>query len=251
MKTFRDYINENNFEDVWTAIVEIFEESEDIKPVYAEYYEKLKNLPFNPQKGEIRFEDSRYICFIMPRSKPLGMDDAPEQLIDKAVFIDEDDLEGVTGNRITAILVYWASFNGFITSKEHDDDLHEYLRIIIEDGSGRRLREYLNRKDPYSEFKRASMEKKISLFWEHRTGRISKGNWRDILWVLKAAIEFNIGFMRGYADHAGRKHDADRMQLCCNLIDIATKNIYPDAREKKALRILFGILEKEIYRWDD
>ena len=251
MKTFRDYINENSFEDVWTAIVEIFEEPEDIKPVYAEYYEKLRKLPFNPQKGEIRFEDLRYICFIMPHSQPLGMNDAPERLIDKAVFIDEEDLEGVKANQITAILVYWASFNGFITSKEHDDDLHEYLKIITEDGSGRRLREYLNRKDPYSEIKRASLVKKGSLFWKHRTDRIGKGNWRDILWVLKAAIEFNIGFMRGYADHAGREHDADRMQLCCNLIDIATKNIYPDAREKKALRILFGILEKEIYHWDD
>ena len=61
MKTFRDFINENNFEDVWKAIVEIFEEPEEIKPVYAEYYEKLRNLPFNPQKGEIRFEDLRLL----------------------------------------------------------------------------------------------------------------------------------------------------------------------------------------------
>ena len=34
-KTFRDYINENSFEDIWNAIVEIFEEPEEIKPVYA------------------------------------------------------------------------------------------------------------------------------------------------------------------------------------------------------------------------
>ena len=187
----------------------------------------------------------------MPHSQPLGMNDAPERLIDKAVFIDEEDLEGVKANQITAILVYWASFNGFITSKEHDDDLHEYLKIITEDGSGRRLREYLNRKDPYSEIKRASMNKKCSRFWASTFDSISCGDWRNILFVLKRAIEYNIGFMRGYADHAGREHDADRMQLCCNLIDIATKNIYPDTREKKALRILFGILTKEIYRWDD
>ena len=251
MKTVRDYINENSFEDVWTAIVEIFEEPEDIKPVYAEYYEKLRNLPFNPQKGEIKFGDLEFFSFFKECPQPLGMHDSPERLIDKTVFINEDDLNEIRSNQITAILVYWASFNGFITSKEHDDDLHEYLRIITEDGSGRRLREYLNRKDPYSEIKRASMVKKDSLFWEHRTDRIGKGNWRDVLSVLKAAIEFNIGFMRGYADHAGREHDADRMQLCCNLIDIATKNIYPDAKGKKALRILFGILTKEIYRWDD
>lgn len=251
MKTFRDYINENTFEDVWTAIVEIFEEPEDIKPVYAEYYDKLKNLPFNPQKGEIRFEDLKYICFIMPRSQPLGMNDAPERLIDKAVFIDKEDLEVVKSNQITAILVYWASFNGFITSKEHDDDLHEYLRIITEDGSGRLLREYLNREHPYKDVKRVSLNKKHALFWKEKTDIISQGDWRDILMTLKAGIEYNIGFMRGFADHAGRVRDADRMQLCCNLIDIATKNIYPDERSKKALRLLFGIMLKEIYRWVD
>lgn len=36
MKTFRDYLNECRFEDVWTSIVENFSESEEIKPVYAD-----------------------------------------------------------------------------------------------------------------------------------------------------------------------------------------------------------------------
>ena len=57
--------------------------------------------------------------------------------------------------------------------------------------------------------------------------------------------------MRGFANHTGREHDADRMQLCCNLIDIATRNIYLDERGKKALRVLFKILAKDLYRWDD
>ena len=249
MKTFRDYVNENNFEEVWTAIVEIFEESEDIKPVYAEYYEKLKNLPFNPQKEEIKFVNpyGRTEYYHLGE-QPLGMNGAPEYLIDKKVYLGETDLDS---QKITAILIYWASFHSYMTSKEHDDELFEYLKIITQDNKGGKLSEYLYRKHPNEHITHESLKKKQARFWKYRTYMISSGDWRGILWILKAAIEFHIGFMRGFADHAGREHDADRMQLCCNLIDIATKRIYPEEREKKALRILFGMLEKEVYRWDD
>ena len=53
MKTFREYLNECRFEDIWHSIVENFSESERIKPVYAEYFEKLKELPHKPVKGII------------------------------------------------------------------------------------------------------------------------------------------------------------------------------------------------------
>ena len=53
MKTFRDYLNKCRFDEVWTSIVENFSEPEEIKPVYAEYYEKLKALPRKPVKGVI------------------------------------------------------------------------------------------------------------------------------------------------------------------------------------------------------
>lgn len=51
MKTFREYLNDCRFEDIWHSIVENFSESEGIKPVYAEYFEKLKELPHKPVKG--------------------------------------------------------------------------------------------------------------------------------------------------------------------------------------------------------
>ena len=249
MKTFRDYITENSFEDVWTAIVEIFEESEDIKPVYAEYYEKLRALPFDPQKDDIKLVNpyGRNENYHLGE-QPLGLNGAPEYLIDKKVYLGETDLDS---QKITAILIYWASFHSYMTSKEHDDELFEYLKIITQDKKGGKLSKYLYREHPNEDITHESLEKKQARFWKYRTYMISSGDWRGILWILKAAIEFNIGFMRGFADHAGREYDADRMQLCCNLIDIATKNIYPNVREKKALRILFGILTKEICRWDD
>ena len=249
MKTFREYINENNFEDVWKALVEIFEEPEEIKPVYADYYEKLKNLPFNPQKEEIRFVNpyGRTEYYHLGE-QPLGMNGAPEYLIDKTVYLGEARLGS---QDITAILIYWASFHSYLTSKEHDDDLLEYLAIITGEDERSSQADYVRKRESNVGIIEESLEKKRAQFWNDRTEIVSPGNWRGILWVLKAAIEFNIGFMRGFADHAGRERDADRMQLCCNLIDIATKRIYPEEREKKALRILFGILEKEIYRWDD
>lgn len=249
MKTLRDYINENSFKDVWTAIVKIFEESEEVKPVYAEYYEKLKNLPFNPKKEDIKFVNpygqTKYYHL---GEQPLGMNGAPEHIIDKNIYLGDAKLES---REITAILMYWASLHSYMTSKEHDDDLLEYLKIITEDKTGRGLCEYLYREEPFSDIKEESLEKKQARFWKDRTDMISSGDWRGILMALKSGLEFNIGFMRGFADHSGREHDADRMQLCCNLIDIATKNIYPDARGKKALRILFAILTKEIYSWVD
>lgn len=60
-----------------------------------------------------------------------------------------------------------------------------------------------------------------------------------------------MGFMRGFADHAGREHDADRMQLCCRLIDGATADIYPDARGRRMLHLLFRVLDQCITDWSD
>ena len=249
MRTFRDFIIENSFEDVWTAIAEIFEEPEEIKPVYEEYYTKLKDLPLNPQKEEIRFVNpyGRNEYYHLGE-QPLGMNGAPEYLIDKNVYIGEAKLRS---QEITAILIYWASFHSYLTSKEHDNDLFEYLTIITGEDERLSQADYVCKRESNVGIIEESLERKGARFWNYRTEIVSPGNWRGILWILKAAIEFNIGFMRGYADHAGREHDADRMRLCCNLINIATKRIYPEAREKKALKILFGILGKEIYRWDD
>ena len=249
MKTFRDYIIENSFEDVWTAIAEIFEEPEEIKPVYEEYYKKLRELPLNPQKEEIRFVNpyGRNEYYHLGE-QPLGMNGAPEYLIDKNVYIGEAKLRS---QEITAILIYWASFHSYLTSKEHEDDLFEYLAIITGEDVKSSQSHYVCSREPTYGIIEESLEKKRSRFWNDRTEIVSPGNWKGILWVLKAALEFNIGFMRGYAIHAGRENDADRMQLCCNLIDIATRNIYLDERGKKALRILFKILAKDLYRWED
>ena len=60
-----------------------------------------------------------------------------------------------------------------------------------------------------------------------------------------------MGFMRGFADHAGRERDAERMQLCCNLIDGATADINLDERSHRMLYILLKVLDLNIAYWDD
>ena len=240
-KTFREYLTECRFEDIWAAIAENFSEPDEIKPVYVEYYSKLLSLPSRRCKGVIELSSR-------PTIQPEGMNAAPDWLIDKNVKTSETD-----SAYVSAVLLYWASLLTFITSKEHDDDLNHYLDIIESDDC-QALGQYLMESvelDPLGSVKRESVDRKERLFWEETFAHSSPGDWRGILYVLKRKLEYDMGFMRGFADHAGREQDADRMQLCCRLIDGATAHIYPDERARRMLNLLFKILDQEVTNWSD
>ena len=241
MKTFREYLNECRFEDIWHSIVENFSESEGIKPVYAEYFEKLKELPHNPVKGIIDLSGE-------PTEYPDGMNGAPDWLIDKKVKTPEKD-----SPKVAATLLYWASLHTFYTSQEHDADLFKYLEII-DSQDGKALCDYMTesmKPNPYRAEIEESRERKEKLFWEDTFSCLYAGDWRYTLYILKRKLQYDMGFMRGFADHAGRERDADRMQLCCNLIDGATAHIYPDGRRRRMLHVLFKILYQHITDWGD
>lgn len=241
MKSFREYLNESSFETIWAEIVKCFSEPEELKEVYLNYFEKLKTLPYSPCKGEIKvgyYSDCQ----------PQGMNAAPDYLIDKRVRTEETNV-----SYVSAVLLYWSSLQTFHTSREHDEDLDKYLDTISSDDPGA-LAEYLKgtlKQSPHQEAIQKSLERKERLFWQEVLDRSSPGDWQGILYVLKRKLEYNMGFMRGFADHEGREHDADRMQLCCNLIDRATANIYPDKNGKRALHLLFSVLEQNITQWID
>lgn len=241
MKTFRDYLNDCRFEDVWTSIVENFSEPEGIKPVYAEYYEKLKALPRKLVIGII--EVSRD-----PNQYPDGMNGAPDWLIDKEIMSKEKDIA-----QVAATLLYWASLHTFYTSQEHDADLCRYLGIIGSQDC-KALCDYMTesmRPKPFRAEIEESRERKEKLFWEGTFSCLYTGDWRYTLYILKRKLQYDMGFMRGFADHAGRERDADRMQLCCNLIDGATANIYTDERRRRMLHLLFKVLDQNITNWSD
>lgn len=104
---------------------------------------------------------------------------------------------------------------------------------------------------PYRAEIEESRERKKKLFWEDPFSCLYSGDWRYTLYILKRKLQYDTGFMRGFADHAGREQDADRMQLCCNLIDGATAHIYPDERRRRMLHLLFKALDQYITDWGD
>lgn len=111
MKTIRDYLNKSRFEDVWASIVEIFSEPEGIKPMYAEYFEKLKALTWKSVKGVIELSGN-------PTQYPDGMNGAPDRLIDKRVKTMEKDSAVVV-----ATLLYWASLQTFYGAQNEAFDV--------------------------------------------------------------------------------------------------------------------------------
>ena len=241
MKTFRDYLNKCRFDEVWTSIVENFSEPEEIKPVYAEYYEKLKALPRKPVKGVIVLSGD-------PKQYPDSMNGAPDWLIDMTVKTNEKD-----SAEVAATLIYWASLHTFYTSQEHDADLFRYLEII-ESQDCKAYGEYLTesmKPKPYHAEIEESRERKERLFWKETFSCLYAGDWRYTLYILKRKFQYDMGFMRGFSDHASRERDADRMQLCCDLIDGATAHIYPDKRRRRMLHLLFKVLDQYITDWGD
>ena len=140
------------------AIVENFSEPDIIKPLYAEYFEKLKTLPHKFVSGIIEVH-------AVPTNYPEGMNGAPDWLIDKAVKTREKDRTAVA-----ATLLYWASLHTFYTSQEHDVDLARYLDIVESDDCralGACLAESMSPK-PYRAEIEASVERKERMFWTRR-----------------------------------------------------------------------------------
>lgn len=243
VKTFREYLNYCQFEEIWESLSEYFGEPETMKAVYKDYYEKLKVLPPRLSKGDIELSSSRPAAI-----RPDGMNAAPDWLIDKKVKTKEKD-----SAYVSAVLLYWASLHTFITSKEHDYDLAHYLDIIESDDRIA-LGQYFRKSillDPLESTKKESLDRKELIFWEQTFAHSSPGDWRGILYVLKRKLEYDMVFMRGFADHAGRERDAERMNLCCRLIEGATEDIYPNERARKMLRLLFKVLEHNIINWSD
>ena len=109
MKTFRKYLNECSFGEIWDSLAEFFGEPEAMRAVYSDYYDKLKALPEKRCKGVIELSSSRPAAI-----QPEGMNAAPDWLIDKKVKTTEQD-----SAYVSAVLLYWASLHTFYTSKEH------------------------------------------------------------------------------------------------------------------------------------
>lgn len=252
MKTFREYLKACEFDAVWPEIVKIFGEPEGLRPVYEKYFNKLLILPARKQTlGAIVLAPIDDEFGNLPAE---GIDGAPDYLIEKPVNTNHVE-HRVSKECIAAVLLYWSSMISFHTSKEHDDDLFEWLRLSEADDCWG-IADYLMgsiKSSPYGELKAESLARKQKLFWGDTAIDSDTTSWHGIFNVLKRKLEFNRIFLRGYADHDGRERDAERMELCCRLIDIATsdREIIGEPRYHRALHLLFKVLEDNLWRWDD
>lgn len=97
--------------------------------------------------------------------------------------------------------------------------MQTYFRYleIIDSQDGKALCDYMTesmKPMPYRAEIEESRVSKEMLFGEGPFSCLYTGDWRYTLYILKRKLQYDMGFMRGFADHAGRERDADRMQLC-------------------------------------
>lgn len=103
--TYRDYLAQSDFSEIWKHLENIYKESTDIKETYQRLYGAAKELPRRETSEEIRLETD-----YLGEVKALNTLDTQEELIDRAVVIGN----GVTASpsEVAAHLLYWSSIYG-------------------------------------------------------------------------------------------------------------------------------------------
>lgn len=125
-----------------------------------------------------------------------------------------------------------------------------------------------------------SLNRKRLRYWRDTILSDSAISWTWNLTILKKKLEYNIGYWKYVRRHAGWRKDVKRMELCCNLLEIASED-YPDMtgiyvnagnaarygmtilnddffefhlkdlRKEKAYRILWQYLDHNMKKWWD
>lgn len=124
--TYRDYINQSSFEQIWAHLQNQYQESDEIKTTYQRLYESVKLLP--------AIKTSEQITLIhdgLGEIKASGTLEPQEELIDREVNL----YEGFGGDvsEIAAHLLYWSSMYGFKTAAQFSEDFEDWLDEL---GSG-------------------------------------------------------------------------------------------------------------------
>lgn len=118
--TYRDYINQSSFEQIWAHLQNLYQESDDIKATYQRLYESVKLLPVIKTREQITL-----IHDGLGEIKAAGILEPQEELIDREVNLYEEFRGDVS--EIAAHLLYWSSMYGFKTSAQFSEDFEEWL----------------------------------------------------------------------------------------------------------------------------
>ncbi len=121
--TYRDYINQSTFEQIWRHLQRLYHEGTAIKATYRHLYESVKALPFTASDEKIVFERDR-LGDIMA----IGTLDPQEDLIDRKVIISDEISAGVS--EIAAHLLYWSSMYGFQTLAQYEAEQKEWYDMM-------------------------------------------------------------------------------------------------------------------------
>ena len=279
-KTYRQYLEQTPFEDVWKVLHSQYGEDEAVKESYATLWEELKKLPKGPKGRPI---------WIYGIYKYNSGDEAEliricadnilyrqEDLIDQTVKIKEE--LKIKAPEILAAILYSSTMYGFNTGWQGDKAMSDWLESLETD-EVRPIPKLTARENAES----GSCDKKKLRFWHDIISADYAYHWASDLLILEHKLRYNIGYWQYHQRHVGWDEDVKRMELCCSMLKIAASDYdskpYPyvncknagrygveitpsnnpdqmrfqegELRRKKAYHLVFKFLENNMKRWWD
>lgn len=222
---YKEYFTKSGFEDVWFALKSYYHEPDSLRNLYKALFYTIRSLPIDathsasPLKVVFDFDNMIHIA---------GAPDPIEWLVGREVVFDKDEMEekyrcGMTRQQepttaeFAAHLLYWSTLYDFRTKKRHEKDFQQFLDACA-DGT----REYsLGNPDVA-----LSLKRKQSYYWKETVANDSARDWSYILDILRKRIEYHIGYHRYTERFVNSKHYISRMELCCQLLELAAADYY-------------------------
>lgn len=213
---YKEYFIKSDFEEIWFALQNYYNESECVKKLYKTLFYTIRNMEVDethsatPLKIESDFDNMIHIA---------GAPDPIEWLVGREVVLN--DAESVAGqcavSELAAHLLYWSTLYDFRTQTRFIKDCQRSFDnpdIIVMDDS------------VYSHEKELSLKRKACYYWKKTIANDSAIDWSYILDILRKRIEYHIGYHRYTDRFVNSKHYVSRMELCCRLLELAAADYY-------------------------
>ena len=217
---YKEYFTRSEFEGVWRTLQTYYNEPESVQKLYKTLFYTIRNMDIDethsrtPLKIEFDFDNMIHIA---------GAPDPIEWLVGREVTLDKDEMVekyrcDESASRvppvaeIAAHLLYWSTLYDFRTKKRHEKDFQQFLDACA-DGT----REYSLENPEIA----LSLKRKQCYYWKETVANDSAIEWSYILDILRKRIEYHIGYHRYTDRFVNSKHYVSRMELCCQLLELA------------------------------
>lgn len=272
--TYQEIFRKADFEEIWKCLQEIFHEDDRLKPTYQSLIQKIKEMPKPRKKPK---ETIKIRIGLNGFQFVEGTPDPQEWLLKRKVV--KSSSYGTTiqifpneVSEVAAYLIYWSTLYSFKTQYQQRENFSNWLTALKNDDL------VMPKIEP--DYVSQSYQNKKRLFWQDTIDKDFAYDWSANLWILKKKIEYNIGYWRYVQRHVGWEKDVKRMQICCELLQIAaydytditgikinTRNAtrfgfskkeedfneyyLKELRKEKAFRLIWKYLEHNIKNWWD